>query len=88
MTGGEVVARLATSGLALRRDGNGIQCRGAQGALTDELRALVSSHRSEVLRSLTLYGCGGCGRFAFARPTVCYWCRGGAPRRIPCGTAS
>jgi len=21
------------------------------------------------------FGCSSCGRFAFARPTLCYWCR-------------
>jgi hypothetical protein len=27
----------------------------------------------------TTHPCSACGRFAFPRPAVCYWCRGAAP---------
>jgi hypothetical protein len=75
VTGAEIVGRFAAAGLLLRRDGDGIVCRGPAGALTPELRALVSSNRDDVLAALTTYPCSSCGRFAFPRPTVCYSCR-------------
>lgn len=47
------------------------------GALLQELRAQVVVHRDEILAFLTRpsFSCTGCGRFAFALPTTCNWCR-------------
>lgn len=75
MTGAEVVRRFAAAGLVLRRDGDVIRSRGPAGAITPDLRALIAEHRTAVLTTLTVHTCLRCGRFAFATPTVCCWCR-------------
>lgn len=75
MTAADIISRFAASGLILRRDGDVIRCRGPAGALTHDLRALLAERRSGVLAALTTYPCTWCGRFAFSRPTTCFWCR-------------
>ena len=46
-----------------------------RGVLTPDVRAAILELRGEMIGLLTTHACTDCGRFAFAVPTSCFWCR-------------
>lgn len=55
--------------------------------LDDEMIASARAAKPALLRILTApdkttWSCSWCGRFGFGLPTICYWCRYAARRRV------
>jgi len=78
MTTEQVLRTARERGIRLHPEGDGLRYKAPPGALTDDLRTELVTHKAEILKTLArgdTHPCGHCGRFAFREPTVCYWCR-------------
>lgn len=77
MTALEILTELHRRGARVLAIGDRLRVRPGPEGLTDELRAAIREHKLEVIALLETptHTCGCCGRFAYPKPTVCYWCR-------------
>ena len=72
-----LLANLRKSGAVLLVSGASLRVHPGPGGLTDELRSAIRTHKPELIALLETQArsCEHCGRFVYAKPTVCYWCR-------------
>ena len=77
MTALEILTELHRRGSRVLAIGDRLRVRPGPEALTDELRAAIREHKLAIiaLMETPAHSCLHCGRFAYPKPTVCYWCR-------------
>ncbi len=73
----DLLVQLRKSGAMLLASGTSLKVRPGPGGLTDDLREAIRAHKPELIALLETpsHGCERCGRFAYPKPTLCYWCR-------------
>jgi hypothetical protein len=68
---------LRRRGVLLWATAGRLRVRAPVGTLTPGDRAALAGWRDALVAALTTHPCTNCGRYRFARPTLCYWCREG-----------
>lgn len=78
MTAHEALQEARRRGIVLTQAGSTLRFRGPKDALSEDLKRELKRHKPTIITLLgegrSTYPCSRCERFAFAVPTVCFWC--------------
>jgi hypothetical protein len=71
------LSELHRRGARVLASGDTLRVRPGPEGLTDDLRDAIRANKAEIIALLEtpVHSCSRCGRFAFPKPTTCYWCR-------------
>ena len=73
----ELLRELKEAGAVVTARGTRLRIDAPVGVLDPDLRNRLGRVKPEIMRLLQqpLYPCISCGKFCFASPTTCFWCR-------------